>query len=169
MFGLQSVKDIFSINLGMGSTDMSSDDAFNEVQDMILQDAAKVFSRRLIDFFLHPRNYGQLQEFNFYAAIDGSCGETVVVYISVKDHRVHRVGFVTDGCGPTLVCVSAVTCMVEGLTITEAAEIETVDLIEYLGGLPEDKRDCAEVAVRSLKSVLEKALHGAGEMRKSAE
>jgi len=148
---------------------MSSDDAFNEVQDMILQDAAKVFSRRLIDFFLHPRNYGQLQEFNFYAAIDGSCGETVVMYISVKDHRVHRVGFVTDGCGPTLACVSAVTCMAEGLPIAEAAEIKTADLIDYLGGLPEDKRDCAEVAVRALQSVLDKALNPAGEIQKSME
>ncbi len=30
---------------------MSSDDAFDEVQDMILQDAAKVFSHRLIEMY----------------------------------------------------------------------------------------------------------------------
>ncbi|AFM23938.1 iron-sulfur cluster assembly scaffold protein [Desulfomonile tiedjei] len=135
---------------------MSSDDAFDEVQDMILQDAAKVFSPRLIEFFLHPRNYGQLQEFNYYAAIEGSCGETVVIYILVYEGKVNRVGFVTDGCGPTMACVSAITCMAEGLPISEAAEIKAGDLIDYLGGLPEDKRDCAEVAVRALQTVLEK-------------
>lgn len=76
---------------------MSSGDSFSEVQDMILQDAAKVFSRLSIDFLCVPRNPEQLQEFSFYAPNDESCGE-IVMNISARSEctewdSLHR------GCG----------------------------------------------------------------------
>lgn len=132
------------------------DDAFDEVQDMILEDAGKIFSPRLIELFMEPKNFGVLADFHHYSAIEGACGETVVMYLAVREGKVDRISFIADACGPTLACSSAITCMAEGLSVAEAAKLTSRDLIDYLGGLPEHKEQCAEVAIRALQSVLGK-------------
>ncbi|MBI5252176.1 MAG: iron-sulfur cluster assembly scaffold protein [Desulfomonile tiedjei] len=133
------------------------DDPFDEVEDMILEDAGKVFPQRVIDLFMGPKNFGVLDRFDHYSAIEGACGETVIIYVAVSEGRIDRISFVTDGCGPTLACSSAVTCLAAGLALSEAVNLTSRDLIDYLGGLPQDKVQCAEVAVRALQSVLVKA------------
>lgn len=133
-----------------------SDDAFDEVQDMILEDAGKIFSQRLIELFMAPKNFGVLADFDHYSAIEGACGETVVMYLAVSGGQIDRISFVADACGPTLACSSAVTCMAKGLSVAEAAKITSHDLIDYLGGLPAHKQQCAQVAIRALQSVLAK-------------
>jgi NifU-like protein involved in Fe-S cluster formation len=132
------------------------DDAFDEVQDMILEDAGKIFSPRLIELFMAPKNFGVLGDFDHYSATEGACGETVVMYLAVREGTIDRISFVADACGPTLACSSAVTCMAEGLSIAEAAKLTSRDLIDYLGGLPAHKEQCAEVAIKALQSVLGK-------------
>lgn len=133
------------------------DDAFDEVQDMILEDAGKIFSPRLIELFMAPKNFGVLADFHHYSAIEGACGETVVMYLAVREGKVDRISFIADACGPTLACSSAITCMAQGLSVAEAAKLTSRDLIDYLGGLPAHKNECAEVAIRALQSVIEKA------------
>ncbi len=90
------------------------DDAFDEVQDMILEDAGKIFSPRLIELFMAPKNFGVLADFDHYSVIEGACGETVVMYLAVREGQIDRISFVADACGPTLACSSAVTCMAKG-------------------------------------------------------
>lgn len=136
------------------------DDPFDEVQDMILEDAGKMFSPRVVDLFMEPRNLGIPESFDHYSVVEGACGETLVMYISVDEGKIGRINFVTDGCGPTLACVSAVSCLAKGLSLTEALNLTTSNLIDYLGGLPPDKTQCAEVALKALRSVLLKAFDG---------
>jgi NifU-like protein involved in Fe-S cluster formation len=134
------------------------DDPFDEIQNMILEDAEKRFPRRVIDLFMAPENFGVIDCFDYYSAIEGSCGETVVMYVAVVEERIDRISFVSDACGPTMACSSALTCMAKGQPLTEAARLTSGDLIDYLGGLPPDKTECAETAVKALQSVLAKAL-----------
>jgi len=133
-------------------------DPFDEIQDMILEDARKRFSQRVIDFFVDPKNFGVPEGFSHCAVADGTCGEIITMYVALKEKKIHRIGFVTDGCGPTLACSSAVTCMAEGLSLSDAIHITSGDLVDYLGGLPPDKIKCADAAVNALRSVLTKAL-----------
>jgi nitrogen fixation protein NifU and related proteins len=133
------------------------DDPFDEIQEMILEDYRKSFSPRVIELFMGPENFGVLDGFDHYSAIEGHCGETVAMYVAINEGKIDRISFVSDGCGPTVACSSAVTCMARGLSLSEAANLTSQDLIDYLGGLPSDKRKCAEVAVKALRSVLAKA------------
>ena len=145
------------------------DDPFDEIQEMILEDYRKRFSQRLIELFMGPENFGVLDGFDHYSVIEGTCGETVAMYVAVKEEKIDRISFVTDGCGPTMACSSAVTCIARGLSLSEAASLTSRDLIDYLGGLPSDKRKCADVAVKALRSVLAKALGNVKPFPKSAD
>ncbi len=131
-------------------------DIFDDVEGLILEDAAKLFSPIVIEHFKNPRNYGAIENADAYTFMSGICGDTIGIFLNANDGRVSKLGFVTNGCGPTIACASAITCMAEGKTVEEACKITGSDLIDYLGGLPKENTHCADLAANTLKGALEK-------------
>ncbi len=132
-------------------------DIFDDVEGLVLEDAAKLYSPTVIEHFQNPRNFGALENADAYTFMSGMCGDTIGIFLNVFDGRVRRLGFVTNGCGPTIACASAITCMAEGKTLEEASAITGSDLIDYLGGLPKENTHCADLAANTLKGAIEKA------------
>jgi len=131
---------------------------FDDVEGLVLEDARKTYSEKVIDHFMNPRNWGILENHDCFNAMSGMCGDTIGIYVGLDDTRISRIGFVTNGCGPTIACSSALTCMAKGLKIQDAIKITGQDLMEYLGGLPVENTHCADLAVNTLRSALAKVL-----------
>lgn len=131
-------------------------DVFDDVEGLILEEARKTYSAKVIDHFMQPRNYGELQDATCYTFMSGICGDTIGIFVGMDNGRIGRIGFVTNGCGPTIACGSALTCMATGLTLDEARLIRSQDLIAYLDGLPLENTHCADLAVNTLKGALAK-------------
>lgn len=129
---------------------------FDDIEGMVLEEARKTYSEKVIDHFLNPRNLGVLDEHDGFNAMSGICGDTIGIYVRVENHGISRISFVSDGCGPTIACSSALTSLAKGRSIQEAMKISSKDLIEYLGGLPVEHTHCADLAVNTLRSALEK-------------
>jgi nitrogen fixation NifU-like protein len=130
---------------------------FDDVEGLVLEDARKTYSEKVIDHFMNPRNLGVLEKHDCFNAMSGICGDTIGIYVGLDDGRIMRISFVTNGCGPTIACSSALTCMAKGLQIQEAMKITGGDLMRYLGGLPVEHTHCADLAVNTLRSALAKA------------
>ncbi len=60
----------------------------------------------------------------------------------------------TDGCGTTIAAGSMVTELAKGSTTTQALKISQQDVLDALGGLPEESQHCALLAVNTLKEAL---------------
>ena len=60
----------------------------------------------------------------------------------------------TDGCVTTIAAGSMVTEMAKGKPVDEAIQIGQQDLLESLGGLPEESRHCALLASNTLKEAI---------------
>jgi nitrogen fixation protein NifU and related proteins len=131
---------------------------FDDIEGMVLEDARKTFSQTVIDHFLNPRNLGVLEKPDCFNAMSGMCGDTIGIYVGLEERKIARISFVTNGCGPTIACSSALTSMAKGLRIQEAMKITGKDLIDYLGGLPLENTHCADLAVNTLRSALAKAV-----------
>ncbi len=131
-------------------------DVFDDLEGMVVEEAKQKYSATVIDHFLNPRNTGIPESFDCYTYMSGICGDTIGIYVGFNNDRIARLGFVTNGCGPTVACSSAVTCMVEGATLEEAMSITGKQLIEYLGGLPIENTHCADLAVNTLRGALAK-------------
>ena len=131
-------------------------DLFDEVEGLVLEDASKLFSSEVIDHFRNPRNYGAIENADGYTFMSGICGDTIGIFVNIEGGRVSQLGFVTNGCGPTIACASAITCMAEGKAVDEALKISGADLITYLGGLPKENTHCADLAANTLNGALEK-------------
>jgi len=130
------------------------DDPFKELEQSIMEDMKRVYSEKTIDHFLNPRNLGEIPTPDGFAKITGSCGDTMEICLKVKNGRVMNASFWTDGCGCSIASGSMVTELAKGKSIPEAQKITQQDILDALGGLPEDDLHCALLAANTLKEAI---------------
>mgnify|MGYP001424684320 CR=1 FL=1 len=98
-----------------------------------------------------PRNYGPLATFDGHGRVTGPCGDSMEFWIVVRNDRVERVSFTTDGCISARACGSMATTLSEGRSIEEAATLDQRSILDALGGRFPDEH-CALLAANSLKA-----------------
>jgi Mrp family chromosome partitioning ATPase/predicted Fe-Mo cluster-binding NifX family protein len=74
------------------------------------------------------------------------------VWIHVKNGVVEAASFLTDGCGPSLASGSMATSIAIGNPLGMVGRIVQQDILDVLGGLPEDFEHCALLAANTLKA-----------------
>ena len=130
------------------------DDPFKELEQAVLEDMKKVYSEKTIDHFLNPRNLGEIPTPDGFARVTGPCGDTMEIYLKVKDGKVINASFWTDGCGPSIASGSMITELVKRTDISQAHRIGQYDVLTALGGLPEESKHCALLAANTLKEAI---------------
>ena len=85
-----------------------------------------------------------------YGKRTGQCGDTVEIYLTIRDGRIRSVSYQTDGCMNTNACANTVAELAEGREVEKAWEISTEDVIAYLETLPPQNNHCADLAVGAL-------------------
>jgi len=90
------------------------------------------------------------------------------ICLKVRDSRVMNASFWTDGCGTTIASGSMVTELAKGKSVLEAQKIRQQDILDALGGLPEDSLHCALLAANTLKEAIKDYLASKNESWKRA-
>jgi len=96
------------------------DDSFKELEQSVMEDMKRVYSEEMIDHFLNPRNLGEMPASDGFGRVTGPCGDTMEIYLKVRDGRVINASFWTDGCGPSIASGSMVTELTKGKSVLEA-------------------------------------------------
>lgn len=130
-------------------------DKFDELYEIACPDANQVYSAIVIDHARYPRNLGVLPDDDAYARIVGQGGETMEIWIRVRQGTISKAHFMTDSCGTSIASGSMVTTLALGQTSDEARRISQQDIINALGGLPEDSQHCALLASNTLRAAIE--------------
>jgi nitrogen fixation NifU-like protein len=128
----------------------------NELQESIMEDAKKIYSEKVIERWLNPRNLGGIRKPDGFAKIKGPCGDTMEISFKVNDGRLSRIKFMTDGCASSIAAGSMATELAQGRKIKEAAEISQEMILDALDGLPEESVHCALLASNTLKGAIKK-------------
>jgi nitrogen fixation NifU-like protein len=126
----------------------------NELQESIMEDARKIYSEKVIERWLNPRNRGKVRNADGFAKIKGPCGDTMQISFKVKDHNISKIRFITDGCASSIASGSMATELAQGKKLEEAAEISQQMILEALKGLPEESVHCALLASNTLKEAI---------------
>jgi nitrogen fixation NifU-like protein len=114
-----------------------------------------MYSPQLIDHFEHPRNAAEVASPDATAQIENpACGDILKLSVKVVDGQITNVSFRAKGCVPTMACGSAITELVKGKTIAEAAAIRREQVVEAVGGLPQASEHASYLAVDTLRAVL---------------
>lgn len=109
----------------------------------------------VIEHFQNPRNVGTLEDPDGVGTVGNSvCGDMMEFQIKVRDNRVADVKYRTFGCGAAIASSSMASEMVQGKTLEEAEQLSNEDVAEALGGLPEQKMHCSNLAADALRAAI---------------
>jgi nitrogen fixation NifU-like protein len=112
------------------------------------------YSEIVIDHAQNPKNLGSIHDADGFASVTGPCGDTMKIWLKVQNSVIKQATFWTDGCGTTIAAGSMVTELVKGKTIANALRISKHDVLDALGGLPEESIHCALLAANTLKETV---------------
>jgi len=129
-------------------------EAFDELERQIQEEMKQIYTEVTLEHAMNPRNVGSLPQADGFGQATGSCGDTMQIWLKVKDGRIDKATFWTDGCGTSIACGSMVTELIKGKTIAEAFRLSSQDILNALGGLPEPDVHCSVLAASTLKEAL---------------
>jgi NifU-like protein involved in Fe-S cluster formation len=113
------------------------------------------YSDLLRNYLTDVRRGGEIENSDAAAEeVNPVCGDRLRLSLRINDGRITEARFLAYGCPPTLACGSALTEMIEGLTIEEARALTREDITRALGGLPARKTHAAALAIETLHSSL---------------
>jgi len=129
------------------------------------------YSEATIDHWLNPRNLGRGNRKEcdgFSDWFTGPCGDSMEICLKVKNGVIQHATFISDLCIGAVASGSTLTEMVKGKTITGALSISAQDILDKLGGLPDQYVHCADLARDTLRLAIRDYLAFAREPWKRA-
>lgn len=124
---------------------------------MILE--SEGYTDTVIEHFSFPKNVGTIKDADGVGRCgDPACGDFLTIYIKVKKgvkDVIDDISFLVYGCAGAIATSSMTTVLVKGKTLDEALNLKEDDIIEALGGLPENKKHCSNLGVKALKNAIE--------------
>jgi len=103
---------------------------------------------------INPPNCGIMDKPDGHAKVTGESGETIEIFLRMKDKIVEEARFTADRCLFTKAVCSAATQLVTGKTISDGLKIDADAVTGHLGGIPEDHEHCVNLAVTVMREAI---------------
>ena len=113
-----------------------------------------IYADTVVDHVLNPRGFGSMPHADGHGQVVTPEGDSIRVWLRIKDERVVDASFWTDACAATVASGSMVTELVKDRTPAEALGVSQQDVLDALGGLPEGNLHCALLAVNALRAAV---------------
>lgn len=114
------------------------------------------YTDKVREYYKNPKNVGALEDATAIGEAGSlSCGDALKIYLKIDES-----GYVTDakfqtfGCGSAVASASVLTEMVIGKHIDEVAKITNQNIVDELGGLPDQKMHCSVMGKEALESAI---------------
>lgn len=114
-----------------------------------------MFPPELLDHFEHPRHAGTMESPDISAQTNNpGCGDIMKLMLKISDGMIGDIKYQVRGCVAAIACGSALTEMVFGLRLGDAAKIRREDLVTKVGGLPNESAHASHLAIDCLRLAL---------------
>ena len=114
-----------------------------------------LYSEKVMDHFLHPRNVGVIEDADGVGEVgNAKCGDIMKIFLKIDDGVVTDAKFSTFGCGSAIASSSMATEMIKGKPVEEALELSNQAVVEALDGLPVHKIHCSVLAEQAVRAAV---------------
>ena len=115
-----------------------------------------MYSEQIREHFANPRNVGSIENPSGRAIVRSPVdSDTVLITLRIENDIIQDVRFKCMGCAVAIACSSIATEMVRGKHVEEAYEITKQSVAESLGGIPEYKMRCSNLAPDAIRMAID--------------
>jgi nitrogen fixation NifU-like protein len=115
-----------------------------------------LYSEQVLAHYADPRNVGVVTDPSARALVKSPFdSDTVLVTLRIENNIVQEVKFKCMGCAVAIACSSMATEMVLGKPIEEAYALTEQAVAEALGGIPEYKMRCSNLAPAGIRDAID--------------
>jgi nitrogen fixation protein NifU and related proteins len=115
-----------------------------------------MYSEQVRAHYENPRNAGSIPNPSGKAIIRSPLdSDTVLITLRIANDTIQDVKFKCMGCAVAIACSSVATEMVLGMRVEEAYAITKAAVAEMLGGIPEYKMLCSNLAPEAIRKAID--------------
>ena len=115
-----------------------------------------MYSDLVRDHYKNPRNVGSIPNPSGKALVRSPVdSDTVQITLRIADGLIEDVKFKCMGCAVAIACSSVATEMVLGKLVEDAYAISKAAVAEALGGIPEFKMLCSNLAPEAIRNAID--------------
>ena len=115
-----------------------------------------MYSEQVRAHYANPRNVGSVADPSGKAIVKSALdSDTVMVSLRIENGVIQDVKFKCMGCAVAIACSSMATEMALGKPVDEADQITEQAVAEALGGIPEYKMRCSNLAPAAIRNAID--------------
>jgi nitrogen fixation NifU-like protein len=115
-----------------------------------------LYSQKVRDHYTNPRNAGSVDEPSGRAVVRSPVdSDTVLITLRIENGVIRDAKFKCMGCAVAIACSSMATEMVLGQAVEQASQLKEQDVADALGGIPEYKMRCSNLAPEAIRRAIE--------------
>jgi nitrogen fixation NifU-like protein len=115
-----------------------------------------LYSEKVRAHYAAPRNAGSIEEPSGKAIVKSPVdSDTVLITLRIEQGVIEDVKFKCMGCAVAIACSSMATEMVLGKGVDEASQISEQAVADALGGIPDYKMRCSNLAPEAIRRAIE--------------
>jgi len=114
------------------------------------------YNAAIRDHYSSPRNAGTVPDASGRGLARSPVdSDTVLITVRIADGRIQDIKFKCMGCAVAIACSSIATEMVMGKRVDEAYQLTKRKVADALGGIPEYKMICSNLASDAIRSAID--------------
>ena len=115
-----------------------------------------MYSEQVRAHYAHPRNVGSIADPSGKSLVKSTFdSDTVLVTLRIENGLIQEARFKCMGCAVAIACSSMATEMVLGKPVEEAYSITEQAVADALGGIPEYKMRCSNLAPAAIRNAID--------------